>query len=98
MPITGTNPITIPSKTFSDYWITELHVNSDIPSGKSQASVTLRPFAVEEDGSITFGATEPIVMTIPDLFGAAANNSDVAAAMSAIYAAVQSLAQVQGLI
>jgi hypothetical protein len=97
VPITGANPVTKPAVTFDSYWISTLNVMAPHPDKKARAHVSLKAYAStpKEDGTHDSDDKTVNVM-IPDLFAAAAGDADLAAALHAVFAAIEKIAKQQG--
>lgn len=71
MPITPTNPITVPAKTFDRLWVTLLSVRSEavsapdaLPSPDASATIRLLPYSAETLDT----AESQINVNIPNIF------------------------------
>ena len=97
MPITLATPITIPAQSeqvADTIWISSLQINAPTPTGKCSVTARLVPMVSSTGALIN---KEAKILVIKDVFATAATDSAVAAAMTAIFAAIQSQADAQGL-
>ena len=92
MPIQPTSPISIPAKTADSLWILSLNIIASDSVRPIRVQMSVAPF-ISSTGEILKDMQKPII--IPDLSVEATKNPAVAAAVQAIYAAVQSLVQEQ---
>jgi len=91
MPITNTQPITVPAsseKTFDSIWIKRVIINTPTPSGRSFAEILVCPYSTQ-DQSIYEGQQKRL--EIPNILEKAQTNPKIAAAMQAIIEAVDSI-------
>lgn len=44
MPITPLNPIVIPEKVYTKFWVKEILISSPIPNAEATASIVLTPY------------------------------------------------------
>lgn len=98
MPIVGSDPVIVPAvaqQTYDAWWITNLSIQAPSPTGKVRAFATLVPYNSQTQA---IKGDQPVSLSILDLFGAAQTDATISAAMTAIYAAVQSQATAQNLI
>lgn len=91
MPITNTQPITVPAsseKTFDSIWIRRIAINTPTPSGRSFAEILVSPYSTQ-DQSVYEGQQKRL--EIPNILEKAQTNPKIAAAMQAIIEAVDSI-------
>lgn len=69
MPIELTQPIVQPAREYSYLWVTDTSVRSN-PGGVTSGGYVVRPFLIEQDGSISVSPKE-IARNIPDLYALA---------------------------
>ena len=95
--ITPTTPIVtpaVPSVTADGIWITSMNINAPSATQPIRATIMVAPF-VSGTGEILRTLQKPII--IDDVTAKAGSTPEVAAAMTAIYAAVQVLVTEQNL-
>lgn len=90
MPINNPNPITIPpvaGTTADALWIKSLTINAPSTTGKVAAVAQIVPYS----SSTGVMLNEQVkLLTIPDVFAAAASDTHLATAMTALFTAIQS--------
>jgi len=93
MAIQPTNPITVPSKVADSLWITSLNIIAPDATRPIRVQMLVAPF-ISSTGEILKDMQKPVV--ISNLDTEAAGNPLVAAAVAAIYAAVENLVKTKG--
>jgi hypothetical protein len=91
------NPLTVPAIVYDRIWVELVEIIAPSPSGDANASVRLRRYAVQEDGSVV---TEPdsSLLSIPNIISGSQTDPDLAAAFSAIMAYIAKAGIEQGII
>lgn len=95
MPIQPTEPIVIPQKTADKLWITSLHIISPNPLNPTRGHITIAPCVSDNNNEIITSLQKSIV--IDDLFSEVESNPKLAAAIQAIFEAVDSMVKSRGL-
>ena len=71
MPITLTNPLTVPAsepKVYNELWLTRLNIFAPDPNADARIIAEVRAARTLSDGTREFGPGEPVVFTIDDFF------------------------------
>ena len=87
--ITSSTPIN--AAPFNQYWVQSLNINGS-PSGKTTATVMLKPF----NGTQTLDSFK--VLNIPDVFGLAASDPTFAAVVNSLILEIERQAKLKNVI
>jgi hypothetical protein len=100
--IPASSPTNVPAQgamTYGNWWISQFMVQAQNPNNPVRVTAILRKYGTLPDGSLEFSPTDaPVTLTIPDLFAAAATNTDMASAIDALIAQVQALGTSQNVL
>lgn len=87
MAITATNTLTVPEKTYPEWWIRQLMIGAPDPAGRATAHIVLAPYN-SLTPEICADNTRFVTINIDDVFALAGTTTEVASAMTALFAAV----------
>lgn len=86
MPITPNQPIIIPEKTLTKYWVSEIIINAPVPNAEAMAGISLLPY--NDNGDV--GSENLKQFEIENIMQKALTNPDsnIAKAMHFLLAAI----------
>lgn len=97
MPIIGTKPYEVPAESYDQYWMKRFYVNAPGPDTKVSVDVELIPAKTTETG-LELAKNASVIFTIPDIFGLAEQDAEIASIMDSLIAKITQLAKDNGVI
>jgi hypothetical protein len=91
------DPLVIPAKVYDRVWVEEVIIYAPDPNGDASARVKLRRFTVV-DGVAELEPDAGTWLSVPNVLATAANDPDLAQAVSSLMAYIAKTGRAQGVI
>jgi hypothetical protein len=91
------DPLVVPARRYDRVWVELIEISAPSPSGDATASIRLRRFAVDDDGTVHVEPDSQRI-TVANLLATADEDADLAAAVAAIMQYVAKVGVQQGVV
>jgi hypothetical protein len=91
------DPLVVPARVYDRVWVELIEIAAPSPSGDAMASIRLRRFCLDEQGTVHVEPDSQRI-TVGDLLATADTDADLAAAVSAIMGYVAKVGVEQGVV